>query len=164
VVERRNIATDGGAIMFDAPLQIYTSDLDRDSRRDGADPCPRDPLNNVAEGCQRVSAAHPVLDELIAQDEVTSETRDRRQIITATFTKTSDTTVQNPFFEVTDLTWRNVLLNGDAGRGGIGATLSPDVGDGVLSPGESMTVTFRIRLRTPDPFQLFVTFHGDPVP
>jgi hypothetical protein len=65
---------------------------------------------------------------------------------------------------VTELTGGNVLLNGDAGRGRVGATLSPDVGDGILSPGESMTVTFRIRLRTHDPFQFFVTFHGDPVP
>jgi hypothetical protein len=63
---------------------------------------------------------------------------------------------------VTELTGRNVLVNADDGR--VGATLSPDVGDGIPSPGESMTVTFRIRLRTHDPFQFFVTFHGDPVP
>ncbi len=146
------------------PIEVYVADTDRDGLRDGADPCPRDPLNNVAGGCQRASAVHAVLDELIAQGDVTSETHGRRQIITATFTNTSDTAVQNPFFEVTELTGHNVLLNGDAGRGRIGATLSPDVGDGVLSPGESMTVTFRIRLRTSNPFQFFVTLHGDPVP
>jgi hypothetical protein len=146
------------------PIDVYVADTDRDGVRDGRDPCPRDPLNNVGSGCQRASAVHPVLDESIAQDDVTSETQGRRQIITATFTNTSDTAIQNPFFEITELTGGNVLLNGDAGRGGIGATLSLDVGDGILSPGESMTVTFRIRLRTHDPFQFFVTFHGDPVP
>jgi hypothetical protein len=145
-------------------IDVYVADTDRDGLRDGLDPCPRDPLNNFAESCQRASAIHPVLDELINQGEVTSETRGRRQIITATFTNTSETAVQNPFFEVTELTGDNVLLNGDAGRGRVGATVSPDVGDGILSPGESMTVTFRIRLRTHDPFQFFVTFHGDPVP
>ena len=149
---------------FLSPIAVYAADTDRDGVRDGIDPCPRDPLNNVGGSCQRASTVHPVLDELIAQGDVTSETRNRRQIITATFTNTSDTAVQNPFFEVTELTGHNVLLNGDAGRGRIGATLSPDVGDGVLSPGESMTVTFRIRLRTPDPYQFFVAFHGDPVP
>jgi hypothetical protein len=146
------------------PIDVYVVDTDRDGVRDGIDACPRDPLNNVAGHCQRASAVHPVIDELIAQGEVTSERQGRRQIITATFTNTSDTAVQNPFFEVTELTGRNVLLNGDAGRGRIGATLSPDVGDGILSPGESMTVTFRIRLRTPNPYQFFVAFHGDPVP
>jgi hypothetical protein len=146
------------------PIFVYVADTDRDGLRDGADPCPRDPLNDVDNRCQRASAVHPVLDELIAQGDVTSETRDRRHIITATFTNTSDTAVQNPFFEVTELSGGNVLLNGDAGRGRIGATLSPDVGDGFLSPGESMTVTFVIRLRTLKPFQFFVTLHGDPVP
>jgi hypothetical protein len=146
------------------PIAVYVADTDRDGVRDGLDTCPRDPLNNVAGGCQRASTVHPVLDELIAQGDVTSETRGRQHIITATFTNTSDTAVRNPFFEVTELTGGNVLLNGDAGRGGIGATLSPDVGDGVLSPGESMTVTFRIRLRSFDPFQFFVRFHGDAVP
>jgi hypothetical protein len=154
----------GGIIKGSLPIHVYVADVDRDGVRDGIDPCPRDPLNNVAGACQRASAVHPVQDELLTQGDVTSETRGRRQIITATFTNTSDTAVQNPFFEVTELTGGNVLLNGDAGRGGIGATLSPDVGDGVLSPGESMTVTFRIQLRTHDPFQFFVTFHGDPLP
>jgi hypothetical protein len=146
------------------PIEVYVADTDRDGVRDRLDSCPRNPLNNVAENCQRASAVHPALDELIVQGEVTSETRGRRQIIAATFTNTSDTAIQHPFFEVTELTGGNVLLNGDAGRGRVGATLSPDVGDGILSPGESMTVTFRIRLRTHDSFQFFVTFHGDPVP
>ena len=148
----------------DNTIVVLVSDLDGDGLRDGIDSCLHDPLNNVASKCQRASAEHPILDDLIAQGDVTSETRGERQIITATFTNTSATAVKNPFFEVTELSGSNVLANADEGRGGVGATLSPDVGDGVLSAGESMTVTFRIRLRSRDPFQFFVTFHGDPVP
>jgi hypothetical protein len=143
---------------------VFVADTDRDGLRDGIDPCPHDPLNNVAGRCQRASATHPVLDHLITQDDVTSRRRGTREIITATFTNTSDAAVQNPFFEVVELTGRNVLVNADEGRARVGATLSPDVGDGILSPGESMTVTFRIRLRTLTPFQFFVAFHGDPLP
>jgi hypothetical protein len=149
---------------IDRRVEVLVSDVDGDGIRDGRDPCVRDPLNNVAGACRRASDIHPVLDELIAQGDVSSDTHGRRQIITVTFTNTSETAVQNPFFEVTELTGGNVLVNADEGRGRVGATLSPDVGDGVLSPGESMAVTFQIRLRTYDPFQFFVTFHGDPVP
>jgi hypothetical protein len=56
-----------------------------------------------------------------------------------------------------------VLLNADGGRDGVGATLSPDVGDGLLSPSESLTVSFEIRLRSQKPFQFRVTLHGDPI-
>ena len=77
--------------------------------------CPRDPLNNVAGGCQRASVDHPVLDDLITQSEVTAETQGSRQIISATFTNTSATAVENPFFEVTELTGRNVVVQ--RGRG-----------------------------------------------
>lgn len=48
--------------------------------------------------------------------------------ITATFTNTSSTFIGNPFFQVTELSHRNLLLNADAGPGGAGATLTPDVG------------------------------------
>jgi FG-GAP repeat len=148
----------------DNTIVVLVSDLDGDGLRDGIDPCLHDPLNNVAGKCQRASAEHPILDDSIAQGDVTSETRGERQIITATFTNTSATAVKNPFFEVTELSGMHVLANADEGHGGVGATLSPDVGDGVLSAGESMTVTFRIRLKSRDPFQFHVTFHGDPVP
>jgi FG-GAP repeat protein len=56
-----SIAANGDTIMFDAPLEIYASDIDHDGTRDGADLCPRDPLNNVAGGCQRASQVHSVL-------------------------------------------------------------------------------------------------------
>jgi hypothetical protein len=144
-------------------VAVMVSDLDRDGLRDGRDLCPRDPLNNVAGGCTRNSTAHPVHDDLIALGDVATESRDDEFLITATFTNTSDTAIGNPFFEIAELTQGNLLLNADAGTGGVGATLSPDVGDGILSPGESTTVTFRIRLQTREPFQFFVAFHGEPV-
>ena len=71
-----------------------------------------------------------MLDDLITLGDVATETLGDEFHITATFTNTSDTAIGNPFFEVTDLTGGNVLVNGDAGPGGPGATLSPDVGDG----------------------------------
>jgi hypothetical protein len=147
----------------DNAVFVLVSDLDGDGIRDGLDPCPRDPRNNVAGMCQRASAKHPVLDDLITQGDVTTQTDGRRHVITATHTNTSTTTVKNPFFEVTELTGANLLLNADGGRGGVGATLSPDVGNGLLSPGESMTVSFEIRLLPQKPLRFRVTLHGDPI-
>jgi hypothetical protein len=147
--------------MFDAPLEIYASDIDRDGTRDGADPCPRDPLNDVDGGCQRASAAYLVLDDRIALNDVSSQTVGDEFHISAAFTNTSDTAIANPFFEVTVLTGGNVLVNADAGRGGPGATLSPDVGDGVLSPGESTTVSFIIGLASREAFQFHVSLRGE---
>ena len=84
--------------------------------------------------------------------------------MTATFTNTSDVAVRNPFFEVTEISDRSELLKADGPHGGVGATLSPDVGDGVLSPGESMTVDFVIKRRPADVAPSFsVTFKGEPI-
>jgi hypothetical protein len=44
-----------------------------------------------------------------------------------------------------------------------GATLTPDVGDRVLSPGETVTVGFVIGLQTQAPFTFFVELFGEPV-
>jgi hypothetical protein len=60
-----------------------------------------------------------------------------------------------------ELTGGNVLVNSDAGPGGVGATLSPDVGDGILSPGESTTVAFVIGLATREAFQFHVSMRGE---
>jgi hypothetical protein len=103
-----------------------------------------------------------VLDDLLTQDTVTTENEGRRFVVTATFTNNSETAVKNPFFEVIALTGGNVLINSDAGRGGVGATFSPDVGDGILSPGESMAAEFVIRLRSQEPFEFRVSFRGEP--
>lgn len=169
----RGVAMSGDTALLGAPgrsgttspddnvVFVIVSDLDGDGMRDGLDPCVRDPLNNVAGGCQRASGSHPTQDHLITQGEVTTERRGQQFLITATFTNTSAIAVGNPFFEITELTGGNRLIDADGGPGGVGATLSLDVGDGVLSPGEAMTVTFRIRLDAPEPFVFRVTLHGD---
>jgi hypothetical protein len=83
--------------------------------------------------------------------------------VTATFTNTSDTPLRFPFFEVTVLLGGNLLLNADQGVQGVGATLTPEVGDRVLSPGETVTVGFVIGLQTQAPFTFFVELFGEPV-
>jgi hypothetical protein len=84
--------------------------------------------------------------------------------ITATFTNASATPIGHPLFQVVELSEENQLLNADGGAGGVGATLTPDIGDGVLSPGESMTVDFVIGLQTTAPFRFFVDVRGVPNP
>ena len=106
------VSTDG--------IDVYVADTDRDGLRDGIDACPRDPLNNVEGGCTRTSAAYLVLDDLITLGDVATETRGDEFHITATFTNTSDTAIGNPFFEVTELTGGNLLVNADAGPSGRG--------------------------------------------
>jgi hypothetical protein len=83
--------------------------------------------------------------------------------ITATFTNTSDTPLRTPFFTVTDLSGDNLLLNADEGTQGVGAARTPEVGDGVLAPGETMTVDFVIGLHTPERFTFLVDLFGEPV-
>ena len=84
--------------------------------------------------------------------------------VTGTFTNTSPTALRAPFFEVTTLSGGNLLLNADAGPGGVGTTLTPDVGDGVLAPGEAVTADFVIGLRVRAPFTFVVELFGEPLP
>jgi hypothetical protein len=84
--------------------------------------------------------------------------------ITATFTNTSAIAIRKPFFEVTELSGGNVLINASAGPGGVGATLTPDVGaDQQLTPAESMSAESRIGLQTAAPFTFLVNVMGEPV-
>jgi hypothetical protein len=83
--------------------------------------------------------------------------------ITATFTNTSDTPLRFLFFGVSELSGGNLLLNADDGMGGVGATLTPDVGDAVLAVGEPVTVVFVIGLQTPEQFTFLVDLFGEPV-
>jgi Concanavalin A-like lectin/glucanases superfamily len=76
--------------------------------------------------------------------------------ITATFTNTSDTSLRFPFFTVTELSGGNLLLNGDEGAQGIGAMLTPDIGDDIFAPGASITVDFVIGLQGRERFTFFV--------
>jgi hypothetical protein len=142
-------------------IDVYVADTDRDGLRDSADACPRDPFDNIEGGCARDSAAYPVLDGFLTQDDVQVASSGQPFVIRATFTNSSDTVIANPFFEVTELSGGNELANADAGPGAVGATLSPDVGDGILAPGESMTATFVIFLSTRNPFTFHVTVRGE---
>jgi hypothetical protein len=83
--------------------------------------------------------------------------------ITATFTNTSDTRLRFPFFVVTELSGDNLLLNAAEGAQGVGATVIPEVGDRVLSPGETVTVDFVIGLQARERFTFFVDLFGEPV-
>ena len=67
--------------------------------------------------------------------------------IEASFTNTSSTPIDTPQFVVTALSNGNLLLNADVPRLGVGARLTPDVGDGVLEPGESLDLQFVIGLQ-----------------
>jgi hypothetical protein len=85
--------------------------------------------------------------------------------IEARLTNTSSQAIHDLFFQVAKLSGTNRLLNADGAPGGVGATLTPDVGaDGVLSPGESVTVTFVIGLQTRRRFSFFVDVLGVPGP
>jgi hypothetical protein len=83
--------------------------------------------------------------------------------LTATFTNTSDTALRFPFFTVTELSGDNVVLNADEGTQGVGATVTPAVGDRVLAPGEAVTVDFVIGLHAREPFTFLVNLFGKPV-
>jgi hypothetical protein len=83
--------------------------------------------------------------------------------IGATFTNTSGTPLRFPFFTVAELSGDNLLLNAEEGARGVGATVTPDVGDQLLSPGETVQVDFVIGLQTRTPFTFFVDLFGEPL-
>jgi hypothetical protein len=106
--------------------------------------------------------AIPIVEDLVTMsDLVTSCCVGPDFSITATFTNVSGTAIPSPFFDVVEITGGNLLSNADDGPGGEGATLTPDVSDGVLSPKESVTVTFVIRLLTRDRFWFLVRKRGN---
>jgi hypothetical protein len=85
--------------------------------------------------------------------------------IEARLTNISSNAIHDPIFRVSTLTGTNRLLNADGGPGGVGATLTPDVGaDDVLASGESITATFVIGLTTRRRFSFFVDVLGVPGP
>jgi hypothetical protein len=103
----------------------------------------------------------PIVDESIAVSNVSASFPiPLGAVITATFTNTGSTAIANLFVAVTELSGGAVLLNGDGSPQGAGATMTPDVGDGTLSPGESTTVAFAIRLQRREPFQFLVNGRG----
>jgi hypothetical protein len=81
--------------------------------------------------------------------------------ISATFTSLAASDIRGPFFRVVELSGRNMLLNADGIPSGTGARLTPAAGaDGVISPGESITVDFVIGLGDRQPFSFLVDLRG----
>ena len=110
--------------------------------------CQLDDLINRKAACHRSRDNDPVVNTKVEVAVVTTTSSASWYTITASLTNTSATAIRDPFFEVTTLTGGNILLNADGGPKGVRAMLTPDVGDGILEPGESTTVTFVIGLTT----------------
>lgn len=136
-------------------------DTDRDGVGDDLDRCPRDPLNNEAGRCQRATARALVMDDRMSGAVVGAVARNGEFVITAQFSNLSDLPIGNPFLVVSELSGGNVLKNADEGPGGVGATLSPDTGNGILEPGEIIEATFVIGLAAKKPFRFLVHVMGD---
>jgi hypothetical protein len=123
--------------------------------------CQLDEVNSTTGACRR---AIPIVNELVTMSDLTTVCCAADEFrINATFTNTSAIPIQAPFFEVILLADGTVLQNADGGPGGVGATLTPDVGDGTFSPGESVTVTFVVRFQT-RPFWIHVNLRGEAAP
>lgn len=106
-------------------------------------------------------ALFPVFDDSIEVSGVTASFPvPLGAIVTARFTNTSSTGIADPFPSVEGLTGGALLINGDGPPQAVGATITPDVKDGVLAPGESVIVTFVIRLEQRERFELFVSVRG----
>ena len=119
--------------------------------------CDLEALRTDAGACRR---AIPVLNDLVTVSNLsTSCCDDSAFLITATFLNAAGIPIVDPFFEVFYLTGGNLVENADGGPGGIGSVVTPPARQ--LLPGESVTVTFRIRLVTRDPFQFLVRLRGD---
>jgi lysophospholipase L1-like esterase len=78
--------------------------------------------------------------------------------LTATLTNSSAQPLSNLFFRVTTLSENNVILDADGGPSGEGGKLSVPTGalgeNGILDPGEALTVVFRIGVMAPRAFTL----------
>lgn len=124
--------------------------------------CQLDDLDGPDGACRR---APLVFDNLVTVSNVQQSCcADSELVLTATFMNTSATAIYMPGILVTELTGGNVLKNADGGPAAAGATMTLDVGDDFLSPGESTTVRFVIGLATTQPFQFFVHVTGEHEP
>jgi hypothetical protein len=122
--------------------------------------CRIDPVTFL-EGCRRVSETVLIWDPRVRQQSLGYTCCDNEELVlTVTFEAGAE--IRNPFIEVSELTGGNLLKNADEGPGGVGARLTPDVGDdGVLHSGELVTVTFVIGLETRNRFAFFVNIKGE---
>ena len=118
------------------------------------------------DGCRRTDEPVVTVDPSIRLTEMgTSCCVDSEFLITATFRNDAifSDFLHRPFIEVVELTGGNVLKNADGGPGGVGARLTLDVGDDrVLTPGESVTVTFVIGLESWSGFGFLIHVKAEP--
>jgi hypothetical protein len=119
--------------------------------------CELEAITGASAPCRRQT---PDVTGLVTISNLTTACCDSSQFtISAVFTNTSDEPIFSFFLDVIELTGGNVLLNADGGPGG--RRLTPDVGDGVLSPGEAVSVQFVIALASRDRFQFWVNPRGE---
>ena len=64
---------------------------------------------------------------------------------------------------MTELSGDNLLLNAEEGTQGVGATVTPNVGDQVLSPGETVQWTLSSAFKHRRPFTFFVDLFAEPL-
>ena len=78
-------------------------------------------------------------------------------------TNTTGVPIRHPFFEVTALTRGELQTRDpDTDMTTVGATQTPALDDDLLSPGESVAVTFVIFLPESKPFRFIVNVRGEP--
>ncbi|MCP5003961.1 MAG: PASTA domain-containing protein [Planctomycetes bacterium] len=80
------------------------------------------------------------------------------------FANTSQDTLCSLYFMVNDISGGNLLCNADDGSGSIGSTLivtlQGDLEDGLLAPGESFYVEFKVGLASMNQFDFWVDLFG----
>jgi hypothetical protein len=152
----------GASVSISGTTAVIAAPPGSDTTRLGsAYVCDVETLKSPDGPCRR---ALPVVNDRISMSDLTTSCCDDSTfVITATFTNTSAESILNPFFVVTELTGGNLLQNADGAPRGVGATLTPDVGDHALSPGESTIVTFVIHLTTRNEFRFLVSVRGEPL-
>jgi hypothetical protein len=125
--------------------------------------CRLDALGQADAACIRPPVT--VDTEIRVSDITTACCQNSEYVITAVFTNTSTRSITHPFIEVRELhgfEGEYTLKNADDGPGGVGAVLTPDVVDGLLSPGEATVVRFVIGLPNRRPFRFIVSVRADP--
>jgi hypothetical protein len=142
---------------------FFALDSDGDGVRDGADGCPLNPEHSTAgDPCERTSAGYALLDSQVSMSGFSTSEQNGQIRIAATFVN-QGVPARNPFFVVTELSGSNTVVT-ESGESGVGATLTPDVGDGVWQTDEPATAVFLIRLATSNPFRFLVSLRGNTNP